>query len=212
MERRTLIGETIEFLREYSPEILEDLKVRFPEDSKIISLGTPAGDDIPLNFAVDATLGAMKTALEESEKHRKKIEENLKRAKKYKITAQVITIISNSSLFLLIANNWYNFGYVMNSLALVGVILPMITEYFTYTLHPENKDLFQLYIELIGLQSKAELIDRDLTLCKEAQYPELCNGIPTRDLVREGNVLSQQLRNILRQIGVQLTALSWRKK
>jgi len=208
MERRTLIGESIELLREYSPEVLEDLEIRFPEDSKIIYLGTPAGDDIPLKFAVNATLEAMKIALIESQKSLRKIEKNLTRANNYEITGKVISIISSSSLFLLIANNWNNFSYIMNSLALVGVIMPTITQYFTDTLHPENKNLRQMRGELIDLQSKTESIYENLKLCKKAQYREVCNGIPTRDLVRDGNVLSQQLRNILKQIGVQFTVTS----
>ena len=128
-EKRLLISETIGFLNEYSPEVLEDIRNRYPLEKE--RLGYSMGEDIPLNLAVDATLEGMKTILIESQRHDKKFIGNLKHSKNYEITGDIISIVSSSSLFLLIANSWTNFSYVMNSLALLGIILPKITQYFT---------------------------------------------------------------------------------
>jgi len=204
MERRTLVGETIGYLRKYSPEVLTDLQIRYPEAGKIISLGTPAGgDDTPLKFAVDLTLEGMQKILIQCQKLDKKLVKKLYGAGYIKVIGEIISIVSGSALFILIAKGWESFSYVINGLALLGVILPKITEFFTQTLSPEGKTLVELRKTMNELQSDAEEIYDKLVLCKREGYPENINGESTRDLIRKGNALSKQIRNILRQIGIE---------
>jgi hypothetical protein len=203
MEKRMLVGETIEFLNQNGAEVLTDLQIRYPEAGKIIMLGTPAGDDdTPLRFGVDLTIEAMQKILIVCQKLDKKMVKNLYRAKNIEITGDIISILSGSALFILIAKGWESFSYITNGLALIGVILPKITQFFIQTLSPEGKTLAELRKTMVDLQSEAEVIYESLRFCKRAGYPENCQGEATRDLVRKGNVLSKQIRNTLKIMGV----------
>jgi len=203
MEERTLVNETIDFLNETSPETLQDLQVRYPDARKIILLGIPGGsDDIALNVLVDLTLEVTQKIIIESQKQDKKIVKRLYRVKNIEIAGDIISLVSGSALFLLIAKGWEPFSYIINGLALAGVILPRFTHFYLKTLSPE-KNLFELRQEMNDLQSEAEVIYDNLRLCKIAGYTENVNGDSARDFVRRGNVLSQKIRSIFRKIGVE---------
>lgn len=200
MDDSTPIDEIISLLDTYSPEELRELRVLYPNEQLAL---TPTrilgGGEIPLPLAVDACLRGMRTTRDICKECLRPVAAKLSRANQLQHCGKIISVIGSASLLVLLATTFQVAKYAASVLAFAGNLLPQIAEVVSSTLHPEEKNLFELYNKLTYFQSQAAPIYDELVLCKRGGYSVSGSA---RDLIKRGNAISYDIQGLLRRQGM----------
>jgi hypothetical protein len=196
------IDELVGILYLYNNDELVKYQKMFPKYYDILKPGIIAGrakkiDDIDCFTGIG--IDALNTIKNECAKKINKIKSKLRLQKNIMLVAQIIIMVSSCSLIGMLTLEYSNsntISYISAIMALGASILTLYAQNSLAAIGPYNRNIFNIYEELVKYYIEAEETVKEIEILKKNRNNE--NKIS--NLVKKGNEISHNVKKILLEI------------
>jgi hypothetical protein len=193
------VDELVGLLNKNAPNALEQLRLRYPAEERLMHVGIVAGDvAADMNVRIDIALAGLNTARDVCRSCILTVRNKLRFADKTQFAGQITTIVAGASIFGVLATTVPDFArYSAAVLALVGSVLTFISQHTLKGFGGKDSNIYDSYSALVDCLIEADSLLRELEIRKQTGEAD-----KTTELVGQANALSGKITRLNSLVGV----------